>query len=108
MHVTVSHHDQETARRVAVALVPLCDALAPRADQDQCCLSVAPGVVVADFYAKDGAHGQVAVGVRALAAALLAGPETLARYADQMVAWAKRRQNTDRLTRGIGFALSLN
>lgn len=108
MQVTVSHHDQETAKKVAVALVPLCDLLATRTDQDECRLSVAPGVVVAEFYAKDGTRGQVAVGVRALSAALVAGTETLKKYADQLCLWARRKQADQRASRLLVPSLILN
>ncbi len=108
MKVEVSHHDEQIARRAAVALVPLCDELAKRDDQDLCRLSLTSGVVIADFYATDGAHGQVAVGVRALAAALVGGRETLRKYADQLVRWGRRQQDEERRRRLRGLSLVLN
>ena len=105
MRVQVSGHDQETAQKVQAALGPLCKELGNRHEQDLCRLQVAPGVVVAAFYAKDGTFAQVPVGVRALAAAVASGPETVRKYADQMVKWATRKQEHARLHRGMGLYL---
>jgi|SRR5579884_1241188 len=105
MHVTVSSQDAEVAQRVQAALHPLCDLLARRQDQADCVLQVTSGVVIARFWAKDGTSAQVAVGVRALAAAIASGRDTLAKYADQLCTWAKRKQDTARNTRGMGLWL---
>jgi hypothetical protein len=107
MQVSVSHKDEQLARQIAVGLVPLCDALARRTDQDLCRLRLAPGVVVADFYAMDGALGRVAVGVIPLALVCASrDPDQLRRYAEQMVVWARRAQETQRLTLARPYTLN--
>ena len=109
MKVEVSSHDQATAAKVRAGLLPLCTALEKQTDQDLCRLAVAPGVVVAEFYAKDGARAKVPVGVKPLALVVAQNdPAQLGRYVAQMIAWAKRQQLTDRLTRGIGMSLALS
>ncbi|GAC1648722.1 MAG: hypothetical protein NVS4B6_23670 [Mycobacterium sp.] len=106
MQVTLSSHDGQTAQSVRVALEPLCRELSKRTEQDLCRLMLAPGVLVAEFYAKDGERAQVPVGVTPLAAALASGPATVKRYADQMIRWAKAKQARSRIQATTGLILN--
>ena len=105
MHVVVSAADEQLARRAAVALFPLCDLLATHTEHDECRLSLNRGVVIAEFHAKDGTRAQVAVGVTALALAITAGREQLARYADQLCSWGSRKQAEERRHRLLPYSI---
>jgi hypothetical protein len=105
MQVQVSGHDQETAQRVRLALEPLCHELERHHEQSECRLHLAPGVVVAAFYARDGTKAQIPVGVGSLAAAMTVGPETLRKYVDQMIRWACSEQERSRIHHDLGLVL---
>jgi hypothetical protein len=106
MQVLLSSQDREQAQRVLNALDPLCRELERRHEQDLCRLVLAPGVLVAEFFARDGERAQIPVGVRALAAALSLGPETIRRYVDQMLRWARDKQQRSRIRSTTGLILN--
>jgi hypothetical protein len=105
MQVILSSADQETAQRVRVALEPLCRELTKRHEQDMCRLMLGPGVLVAEFFAKDGERAQVPVGVKPLAAACVSGRDTIRKYVDQMIRWARDKQERQRIHNTMGLVL---
>ena len=102
MHVGVSAHDEQVAKRVRIELYNLCAELEARRDQDECRISQAPGVTVFDFFARDGERARVPVGVTTIAL-LMHQPEKLRRMVDHLLTWAKRQQETARLSAQLRY-----
>jgi hypothetical protein len=105
MHVLLSSHDRDASQRVLKVLDPLCRELGKRHEQDMVKLMLAPGVLVAEFFAKDGERAQVPVGLRPLAAALSSGQDTIRKYVDQMIRWARDKQERSRIGRSTAIIL---